>query len=588
MCALQVTELLTDTLDPDQLRDLVQPPKRQQQQQQHVWGPYAPGDGGVEGGAAGEWGHIKSRSVLGDFSPLSSRHSLQWDRNKDRLRERESVTPTRGHLGTSQEAAEDWREEILFCMLDYFQTLASSDTDSNLSGFQDLILSTQPASLAGRLRRYSNRLAVIAPSVAAKKNDQFAFRVLFSKLQRAPWVQGPSDRSLSLRESVRESAEMKRSLSLSLPTPYTKGLDLLLRATDATTTYDYRQILVGQDEGQGQAKGRYSGEDVTLPLTPVLSQTISTTTSPTLSDIYLPTSYTDPSQMSPRDSTSNISTYPYRIDLNNPFFNTATMNPFQVNLRPSGKDSSTAVRSDSILEEDHRALRISSIEAHMSGVSMPAVDCFYPDDSVFMRKVRGGSASSTTAEHSSLSSEHRPVAVQSSKVDILCDPEEAIYAPYLSGAMEREEFLGTNPNLPRKRLDWSIRSAVNTLGGGGGEGGGGGAERGSDVIHRDVILREKAEACGEAKSHTDQTDLGASKYAAPVSVSLSLSVRSSAIEKRDAEHPVHGATSGDRSPLNESSATQFWLLSDSDSECDDGLGSLYGDAESTCLFDDSS
>ena len=139
-----------------------------------------------------------------------------------------------------------------------------------------------------------------------------------------------------------------------------------------------------------------------------------------------------------------------------------------------------------------------------------------------------------------------------------------------SRSAEKENHAIEIPFSNRAKLENSINSATHTL-------------EGSKRYNKDKDNAYTAlvpmQGTRETKSPCKRQNSSPSNKL-PSNLIASRSSPLSAQRSSGAEHSVE-----ESSPLNESSQTHFWMLSDSDS--DDDLGRLYGDEESTCLFDDS-
>lgn len=505
------------------------------------WGQNVPREGGPE-----DWHTLRSRSLLGpglgEFSPLSSRHSVQWGREGEG--EGELGSPRRRVADISQGAADEWREELLFCILDCLQAMQSSKEQIDMAAMQDMVRATHPVSLAGRLSRYANRLAH-SPN-AAQKDRQTAFLVLFSRVQRAPWMSGfgAEGEGEALSKALRGSAEGVRLQS-------TRALSNPLTAADATTAYDVPGPRAGRRTGRF---GDLAGDDVTFeykysPESPLITSSASH-------------SLTFSASTSVRNSVSQPKDY------RRSFF-TSDMQSYGekgVMRHSSPARLNTAVQTAS----PHR-LSPSSVAAH-KGFIFTATDA-------------SPSASASTSP--SVSRAHRAhtgadEALGSRSLPPTC---EDLYSPYVQGNTEKETFQDENPFSNRLRLDNSIKSAERTIGG----------RKISAVIAPNIedhvsMIRSIEDALNLSTGSRSGPGSGPGSESSNLQPSSRAGPRTQ--QSRAVKVPASPVRQGqgkeneeDNSALNESSQTQFWMLSDSDSG--DELDRSYGDTEGTCLFDDS-
>ena len=159
---------------------------------------------------------------------------------------------------------------------------------------------------------------------------------------------------------------------------------------------------------------------------------------------------------------------------------------------------------------------------------------------------------------------------------------------YVQGMMDKETFQDENPFSNRRRLENSIKSAVRTIGGS------------KSVGSIRAVSSHQSDGHVSAAGPTDDSlnlSTGSrsgpgsgsgpgpgSRYLLPSNKAGPWTQQSRAAKVPSPQKPER-ENEEEHSVLNESSQTQFWMLSDSDSG--DELDCTYHDAEGTCLFDDS-
>lgn len=491
------------------------------------WGQTVPKEGGPD-----DWHNLRSRSLLGpgDFSPLSSRHSAQWGR--------EGESP-RGRIAEiSLGVADDWREEVLFCILDCLQAMKSSKAPIDMTVMQDMVRATHPVSLAGRLTRYANRLAT-SPN-AAQKDGQTAFLVLFTRVQRAPWISGPWTEGGVPSMALRGSTEDIRLQSA-------KALHTMLTAADATTAYDLPELRASRGADRGpEGHGDLTAEEVTFDYK------------------YSPES---PLRTS---SVSNSLTF--------------SASPSVHNSMSQSKDyRSQLFARDTQSYEEKETMRHSSPSRLNTAVRTTSPHRPSPSSA------SGASAASPSASTSTSPSALRACRTHTGAQEVLGPRSlpptfEDLYSPYVQGNTEKETFREENPFSNRLRLDNSIKSAARTIGGN--RIGGKIRAVNAPITEGHVAMTRSADDALNLSTGSRSGAGSGSGYILPFNRAGPWTQQSRATKVAS---PVREGQAKeneeDYSALNESSQTQFWMLSDSDSG--DELDCMYGDTEGTCLFDDS-
>jgi hypothetical protein len=505
------------------------------------WGRTVPTEGPED------WHTLRSRSVLGpglgDFSPLSSRHSAQWGR------EGEGESP-RGRIAEiSLGVADEWREEVLFCILDCLQAMKSSKEHIDMKAMQDMVRATHPVSLAGRLTRYANRLAN-SPN-AAQKDGQTAFLVLFTRVQRAPWMTGPGAEGGVPSIALKSSTEGARLQS-------TRAPNTLLTAADATTAYDVPESRTGRGTDRGVVGlGDLTGDDVTFdfkysPESPLR------TSSASHSLTFSASTSVHNSMSQPKDYRSSF---------------------FSSDMQSSDEKEIMRHSSPSRLNSASR-----TASPHWSSPSSLAADKGYHPNATNASP----SASASTSPFTSSARRTYSGAQEALGPRSMPPTFEDLYSPYVQGSVDKDTFQDENPYSNRLRLDNSIKSAARTIGG----------SRSSGKIlavnapniegHVSMIrsIDDALNLCTGSRSGPGSGPGSGSGYSMPSNRAGPWTQKSLAAKVASPVRQGQGKENEeDYSALNESSQTQFWMLSDSDSG--DELDCMYGDTEGTCLFDDS-
>jgi hypothetical protein len=437
--------------------------------------------------------------------------------------------------------ADEWREEVLFCILDCLQAMKSSEVDIDMTAIEDMVRTTHPVSLAGRLTRYANRLAN-SPN-AAQKDGQTAFLVLFTRLQRAPWMAGLGPEGGVPSMALRGSTEGARLQS-------TRALNTLLTAADATTAYDEPESRSGR--GKDIGVGDLTGDDVTFdykysPESPLR------TSSASHSLTFSASTSVHNSMSQPKDYRSSF------------FSSDIQSYDEKENVRHS---SSSRLSTSSRTASPHRS----------SPSSLAADKAYHPNASN-----ASPSASASSRARSTHSGTHEPLGPRSMPPTF-----EDLYSLYAQGSMDKETFQDGNPFSNRLRLDNSIKSAARTIGGSR-IAGKILAVNAPNIEGHVSMMRSIDDALNLSTGSRSGPESGpgsGSGYSLPSNRAGPWTQKSLAAKVASPVRQGQGKENEeDYSALNESSQTQFWMLSDSDSG--DELDCIYGDTEGTCLFDDS-
>ena len=601
--------MLTESLEPEQLKQLVgplgplpAPPS---------WGPPSlGGQGGLSSlGVHEDLEGLKSRNFPGDFSPLSSRHSMQWeadrDRDKDRDRDRGTGPPS-GYLDFPLLAAEDWREDIIFCIIDCLQAQSESRSKgpSSASLLKETLSTIYPASLAARLSRYSNRLKENFP----RKDLQGMFFLLLARMQKAPWVHGyhiragtgagPGTGAGTGTESGILRGRPRPGVANSSP-PRALNKEMIDASTRADAVAQHDRLLIRQSSDAGDNGVLIDDATYDKVFCSLSSQHVYSTGGSSLSPSSSPTPSLSPSRSSSpsRSPSRSILSSAFEIDLTSSHF-TSNANIFQakkcaqaagpVILRrgPESTVSTTPISSSLCLSE-HSELDSSGMVLSMLGrVSTSAVlagriftqaSISTSNSTVITSPTSGSTSNSPTRESidphnfSKRAGALRTVEIPGPRsVQKAVDQQYALHV-IESRSAEKENHAVEIPFSNRAKLENSINSATHTLEG---------SKRSSkDNAYTGFVPMQGTR---EIKSPCKRQSISPSNKLETIPSNL-IASRSSPLNTQrssGAEHSVE-----ESSPLNESSQTHFWMLSDSDS--DDDLGRIYGDEESTCLFDDS-